>query len=193
MNQWQKYIQHNKTCRDCQLVTALNAYCYLTGEQWCQQNSNEYERLLDLTKCRHGAAICIENAHKELGIEIIWSGISLYDVKLYSTDGSLILPMEWNTWSYEYGFHSNLIVDQNKDKVRVTNFSKVNPAGWTLERDMPKYENFSVVREYNLFRLFGIQGDPWNKEIKKMWLNEKQQWFIMMRNLYIDRIKQQTK
>ena len=44
---WNKYINKNKYS-ECQLITALNAYYYLTGKQYCKQDSKEYENLVDL-------------------------------------------------------------------------------------------------------------------------------------------------
>jgi hypothetical protein len=186
MRKWAKYINKNKTCGDCQLVTALNAYYYLTGEQWCKQDSAEYERFIDLSGCRAGSAINIDRVYQELGIEIIWSGINLLDLMVGT---KIILPVEWSTWSWEYGFHSTLIVNQKGYNIRVTNFSKIAPNGWMPERSAHLYENFSMERDHRLFRLFGIKGDPWNQIIKKMWKREEKRWFTMMRDLYENRLK----
>lgn len=47
--QWEKYIKKNRTDGDCQLVTAVNAYCYLTGKTI---SNEEYDNLVDLVGCR---------------------------------------------------------------------------------------------------------------------------------------------
>jgi len=190
MRSWRKYIHRNSTQGDCQLVTALNAYYYLTGDVYCTKDSKEYNQLVDLTRCRYGSAIHIEKAYKRLGIEIVWSGISLLDIMI---DGEIALPIEWNTWSWEYGFHSTLIVDQKGYNIRVTNFSKIAPDGWMPDRSAHLYGNFSIEADHKLFRLFGIKGDPWNEAIKRAWKKEEKRWFTMMRDQYNKKIKEKMK
>lgn len=184
---WNRYIHRNKEgYSDCQLVTALNAHYHLYGEQYCTQCSKEYDDLVELTGCRAGGAINIERAHKLLGIEVIWSGNSLLDLP-----AEMPLPMEWNVWDWGYGFHSTLIIehDPRSDCVRVTNFRNVTDSyGWMFRSDMKKYENFSTQRGHRLFRLFGITGDPWNRNIKRMWKKEEKRWFTMMRDHYQEKL-----
>ena len=185
-----KYIDKNQTAGDCQLVTAVNAYYFLTGKQWCKAKSDEYERLVDLTACRHGSAIHIEKAWNELGIEIVWEGNIWFNVEEILKKRRL--PVEWNIWAWGYGFHSTLIVDYVKksENIRVTNFRKVVlPSGWMSCYDMHKYENFSVQRDLKLFRIFALKGDPRNRTLKKEWKKEKKRWCEMHINLYRDMLK----
>lgn len=189
---WYKYIKENKKdYGDCQLVTALNAYYYLTGDQYCKQGSDKYEELVNLTGCRSGSATNIERAYRKLGIEIIWVGNHLLSLTQLA-DGKIALPLEWNVWDWGYGFHSTLIVEfePRSDCIRVTNFKKVTDSfGWMFRKDMHKYSNFSIERDHRLFRLFGLKGDPWNQSIKRLWRKEEKRWFTMMRDLYDKKLK----
>lgn len=145
---------------------------------------------MELSGCIAGSATNIERVHKLLGIEVIWQGISLLTLK--GLAGSVPLPLEWNTWEWNYGWHSTLIVEwePRTHSVRATNFSKITGGGgWLFEEDMHQYENFSTMRDYRLFRLFGLRGEPWNRVIKASWKAEQKRWFTMMRDLYNDRLE----
>ena len=74
---WKRYINKNRTEGDCQLVTAVNAYYYLTGKI---VSDEDYEKYVDLAGCRYGSAISMEKVWKKLGIEIVWEGLSLLDL-----------------------------------------------------------------------------------------------------------------
>jgi hypothetical protein len=190
---WNKYIHQNKKgYGDCQLVTALNAYYHLTGKQYCAQDSKEYEKLVDLTGSRHGAAVSIEKAHKKLGIEIIWSGNTIHDLKEVLSYKKVPLPLEWNVWSWGHGFHSTLIVDYvHKCRCfRITNFnSETNPEGWMFEWDMYKYSNFSNQRGAELFRFFSLKGDPRNRSIKTQWKKQRREFFNIYKKFYSLQLK----
>lgn len=188
---WNKYIKKNKPGHgDCQLVSALNAYYFLTGRQYCTQDSDEYDELVKITRCRHGTAINIEKAHRKLGLDIIWSGNSLFSLmgalsqsrhrkKGFRILKGIRLPIEWNVWEWGYGYHSTLIVNQEPKTrcVRVTNFDKVTtPEGWMFEWDMHKYESYSTQRDHKLFRLFALRGKSENKAIKLRWRRQQKQW-----------------
>lgn len=186
---WSKYINKNKYS-ECQLITALNAYYYLTGKQYCKQDSQDYEDLVDLVKARHGAAICVEKAWKKFGIEIVWEGISLYDLFEKKT---LRLPIEFNVWSKGYGFHSTLIVDYNTkcDALRITNFGReTNSQGWIFREDIYKYQSFCDQRDYEMFRVFALRGDKSTATLKREWKKKKKAFLKTYRELYIERCKE---
>jgi len=130
---YNKYLTKNKTDGDCQLVTACNAYTFLTGKT-INQNSNLYEELIDLALCRHGAAITIEKVWKKLGI---WENKrfgSIYDIKFKP-----YCFYELTIWHIRYGYHSVSIVEYDKrcDAVRLTNFNRVsNLDGWIFLDDL---------------------------------------------------------
>lgn len=193
---WKKYLHHNKRgYGDCQLITALNACYYITGKQYCAQDSEEYEKLVNITGCRHGAAINIERAHKRLGIEVIWSGNSIFDLMEILNVKRIPLPLEWNVWSWGYGFHSTLIVDHVPKCrcFRITNFNKeTNPDGWIFEWDMYKYSNFSNQRGAELFRLFSLKGDPINRPTKIKWKKQKKEFFNIYKKFYTCQLKKLT-
>jgi len=98
---WKPYINRQK-CSECQLVTALNAYTYLHGRPYCEQDSDEYERLVDMVGARHGSAIHIERAWKLLGIWPVARYISFDDVLSHSPSHIYMkrLPHDRNSnWS----------------------------------------------------------------------------------------------
>jgi len=100
----------------CQLISAINARIYL-GEN--DVADDEFERLVDIAKCRYGSAINIIECHPILG--------------LYSINGPLKnMPLEWvkNHLPVEigysdpkFGFHSALIIGAEGDEVLGINAS----------------------------------------------------------------------
>lgn len=147
---WLKYINKN-LYSECQLITALNAYYYLTGK-CIRQKSKRYEKLVDLVGARYGSAINIEKVWNKLGLRVIKEGNSLFDFK--PTD----LPLEYSIWHKKYGFHSTLIVNYNieVDAVQITNFDKVtNWLGWMFKEDMYMYAE--QCGDKPIYRLFGLK------------------------------------
>jgi len=143
---WERYIYENRFCGDCQLVTAVNAYYFLTGKTVSRK---AYDQLAKDTACTSGAAIGIDKAHKRLGIRRgdAWSwvydwvggrGSEVVDrIKLVAK-----LPLEVTVWHKGYGFHSVLIVDFEPvtRSVRVTGFKKAtNDRGWMYWEDFHHY------------------------------------------------------
>jgi len=158
--EWNKYIHHNKsTYGDCQLINALNAYYYLTGKVYCAQRSKKYERLVNLCKCRHGAAI---------GIEKVWDKIGITENKRYVRDDKPRFLkqnsfLEVIIWSKFYGFHSVSVVDYIKraDCLRITNFGRIitKNNGWMFWEDLCKYlcENPDKSEPRYEFRTFKLK------------------------------------
>jgi hypothetical protein len=101
----QKYME-------CQLVTAINAAIYL-GEPGIDQNSPEYERLVDLVKARCGSAISNEKAieYLRLDSELI---SPKFDVLRKTLDEGY--PVEIGVFTEKHGNHSVLVVDYAEGK-----------------------------------------------------------------------------
>jgi len=59
-----KYRKQSKYS-SCQLIAAINALIFLGKPDISDEL---FEELVDLTKCRHGGAICIEKAYPILGL-----------------------------------------------------------------------------------------------------------------------------
>lgn len=100
---------HNQNapgCSDCQVVTAVNAYTYLTGNE-IKQDSERYQNMVDLVCARHGAAIAIEKAHEELGIRVKKE----YSIFHEWVEDGRKFPAELNVWHKKPGFHSTCLVD----------------------------------------------------------------------------------
>jgi len=181
---WSKYLNSQKYS-ECQIITALNAYYHLTGKVYCQQDSQEYEDLVDSCCARIGAAIGIEKIHRKLGLRTIgyasFLSTSMKNVwlrmdainrrkagkypkkKSYmyeSIKGKKIdLPIEMMVWHKKTGFHSTLIVDHclQPDTLRVTNFKHVTSnEGWIFAEDLYQYVN--KMNKGWCFRLFGLKN-----------------------------------
>lgn len=152
MKEWDNYIQKNKYS-ECQLITALNAYYYLTGK-YIKQDSKRYETLVDLAGARHGSAICIEKVWDKLGVKVIKESNSILD---FICDKKALFPIEYSIWHKRYGFHSTLIVDYEpkSDAVRITNFDKVTTFdGWIFREDLYQFET-TIGGHRKTYRLFG--------------------------------------
>lgn len=67
---WMKYI-NRQLYSECALITALNAYYFLTGKQYCEMGDKTYEELVDLVMAREGAAIAPKKAWDVLEIKSI--------------------------------------------------------------------------------------------------------------------------
>ena len=103
IREWDNYIhRNNKTSGDCSLVSAANAYYYLTGKT---VDKELYEELIDDCGCRHGSCINMKKAFNVLGLRIDQS-------YKYFINGSIdILPLEINVWHKFFGYHSILAFD----------------------------------------------------------------------------------
>jgi len=129
---WESYIHRNKTEGDCQLVSVVNAYYYLTGKTISEKLYNE---LAELCGCRYGSCININKAFDLLGI---------CEGERFTTLGSFPglvpkLPLEINIWHKFFGFHSILAVEWSSrlKAYRVTNFKHVaSSLGWIFEEDL---------------------------------------------------------
>jgi len=184
---WNKYIHKNRTCGDCQLVTAVNAYYYLTGKT---VEEKEYMEFAEECGCTHGACISVEKAWKKLGIKIkkTYRTHDLPDGKFVEKDGfttyklmKLPLPIEISVWHRKCGLHSVLIVDQdlNTDCFRITNFPWETNDGWMFRNELYKFlrpveeflrdydipeevkenlpKEYPFRREKYVYRLFGLE------------------------------------
>lgn len=180
---WEKYI-NRQLYSECQLVTAINAYYYLTGKT-IKQDSERYEGLVDLSKARHGSAINIEKVHSKFGIGPIgysnhimdvqmdkWyefrtfrqHHVSFTELKLPEKKEEIRLPIEVNIWHKKTGFHSVLIVDycSKSDALQITNFRyETSVKGWIFAEDLYKYTN--DCNKKWVYRTFGLRQDPFKE------------------------------
>jgi len=160
---WETYLKGNNTEGDCQLVTTVNAYYHLTGKI-VEQESDEYQELVDLTGCRHGSAIDIRKAWEKLGI---WEDQRLQTYEIVrqheieedfdAIQVHLRIPerkplpgnyryqlqkgsfLEVSVWHKFFGCHSIAIVDYESrtDCVRLTNLKHVtSTGGWMFWEDL---------------------------------------------------------
>ena len=116
-----RYLESQKYS-ECQLVAVLNACTYLTGGSF-DQETKEYERLVDLVKARNGAAIGIGKAIAKLDME---SQEGKRDLRWIRKN----LPVGIDIWHIRYGIHAVCIVGVRGDLVRVTNLGRVFRRKW---------------------------------------------------------------
>lgn len=156
---WEKYL-NKQIYSECQLITAINAYYYLTGKA-IDQNSDEYEELVDLVKARNGAAIQVEIAHRKLGLVTLKKSEHLWDLW---DDKKLLLPIGATVWHKRTGFHSVAIVDQclKTDCIRVANFKDgTSTDGWMFREDFYQYETRITRGDSG----FNSKGKQWRYQV----------------------------
>jgi hypothetical protein len=152
---WNNYINHNSLgMMDCQVVTAVNAYYFLTGKI-IKQDSKRYNSLIKLARAQCGSAISIENVWKHLGIKVVC--LSLSPVIFYANKQgnqrmkfSGRLPLEIGVWHKNCGNHSALIVDYEPitDSYRIANFPWVTSKnGWMHTEDLEHYLRTNVDKK----------------------------------------------
>jgi predicted solute-binding protein len=138
MRLWKNYI-NKQLYSECQLITAINAYYYLTGKI-IKQESQEYEDLVDLVKARNGSALYIKRVHEKLGLITLKKAGHLWDLW---DDKKLLLPIGATVWHKKTGFHSVAIVEQclKTDCIRIANFQDATSLdGWMFREDFYQYE-----------------------------------------------------
>lgn len=148
------YLHKNKSSYgDCQLITACNAYYFLTGDS-IDQNTDYYEELVDLAGCRHGSALKIKKAWEKLGIKedkrYKWYEIEDWD-NFY----------EVNVWHKFFGFHSISIIDYSKkcEAIKIANLKHVtSSSGWIFIEDFKSFiiENPDKSKPYWNLRTFKL-------------------------------------
>lgn len=129
------YITKNRYPYDCQVVTAVNAYTYLTGKTI--PDKKRYKKFLALVSCNYGGSMFPERLWKRLGIRIKRT----FD--WYGTDiDNSYLPFEARISHPNYGNHSVLVVDIDKKTKTclVLNFLYgTSSDGWVFIEDFTKY------------------------------------------------------
>lgn len=151
--------QNEQRYSECQLVSALNA-AYCLGEKLIHPDSEEYERLVDLTGARHGNCINVYKAYEYLRLNYI-------DVK--PEWGSIWFAMEMNlpisvgVISAVNNFHSTVIIEMKHNnktgdyELRVPNLKRhTDKQMWV---NWPKYKKIihvieNIGPEYGFFRIF---------------------------------------
>lgn len=115
----QKYMLKNSLefGMDCQLVTACNAFHFLTGE-WIEQDSEEYKKLAKLCGCIYGSCIDISKAWRYLGIDEEYR-FHRETFHNHLENGSFI---EASIWHPNHGFHSCSIIGDSGPDLVILNF-----------------------------------------------------------------------
>ena len=141
-------FQNTQNYIECQLVSALNAYYYLTGNK-IEIGSEGYEELVDLSGGRNMPCLCMSPIYERLGIKIVRT----FDSHLEFIN-NLVFPME----KIVHGAtHSVLIIDWKPSKkiLRVTNFGATNLEGWVSEEVFFRTIKTKDIN-YGKYKLFGL-------------------------------------
>lgn len=103
---------------ECQLVAVINAATFL-GEPRVEQNSEEYERLVDLVGARNGSALGIRSAVTYLRlIQNDITPVTLETVRMNILRGN---PVQVAIHHPAVGFHSILLTRGNSSGAHVSN------------------------------------------------------------------------
>jgi hypothetical protein len=127
-----KYIHENRREGDCQLVSIVNAYHFLTGKTVSDKLYNE---LADECGCVAGSCINTKPAFERLNLYVKhkWK---------YLPSGEVVLPLEINVWHKYFGFHSILAIgwEPLTESFKVTNFNHVaSGRNWIFQEDLIHY------------------------------------------------------
>ena len=123
----------------CQLIAAINARIILGGQDVTEV---EYEALVDLVKCRHGAAIETHKAWEYLGLKVENGPVETMDLEWVRTH----LPVEIGIYDPKYGFHSVLVVEVIGKNLRLINAWKE----WANFQEL-EFPPFDYQRTYRAF------------------------------------------
>jgi len=154
--------QNEQKYSECQLVVALNA-SYCLGEPFISPNSEEYERLVDLTGGRCGSCINVEKAYDYLRLKYIdvkpeWNSI------YFAMDKNLPISVGVNT--DKHGLHNIVIIKMRSNNkigwydLKVPNLNPyTNKKMWIHLKKLEKITNVrkNIGPEYGFFRIFYIQ------------------------------------
>ena len=148
MSRTWKGFQNTQNYIECQLVSALNAYYFLTGNE-IAVGSEGYEELVDLSGGRDMPCLCMSPVYERLGIKIKKTFDSPEEFM-----NNLVFPMEKTVNVY---LHSVLIVDwePHNKRLRVTNLGTTDKEGWVSEET---FFNSTKVKDdyYGSYKLFEI-------------------------------------
>lgn len=138
----------------CQLIAAINARIFLgMGDI----SDDLYETLVDLAKCRSGAAITVDKTYSILGLEHEDGEITLDWVKSH-------LPVQISLFTKHQGFHAILIVDVKKDVLQVVNLKYTKRIKWsTLEKMFPP-EHVRTCRSFKICQKCPVPEVPDHEE-----------------------------
>ena len=95
----------------CHLLTALNAARFY-GRPTTEPGTTDFERFIDLVRCRYGAALRLEETWRLLGLEVQLGPHALGWVGRALGDGC---PVGLSVFAPDFGFHSVLAIDYDGD------------------------------------------------------------------------------
>jgi len=158
-----KTYQNGQKYSECQLISSLNA-AYHLGEKLIHPDSEQYERLIDVTGGRYGACIAVEDAYRFL--RLVYMDVKPEFRSIISAM-SMNLPIGISVDAKRYGLHSVLIIEvrHNNKKggydVRVPNLrAHTNRRMWIYWEKFEKmiYVRENITPECGFFRIYYL--DP---------------------------------
>ena len=127
------YIQQKENCTCCQLIAAINAYVYFTGELPFQpfdengEYSDEFNQWAETVRCQHGSALRMSPFYKDVGLEIETKEqlVSVADIATMVTRNK---PVEVGVHGLEdFPYHAVLIIGFTSDgKFEILNWTRKN-------------------------------------------------------------------
>ena len=159
-----KYLNSQKYS-ECQLVTAINA-CLFLGEPGVDPESEEYERLVDLTCGRIGACIGIEKAWGHLRLKAKQMPCNIASIKASLRRGR---PVGISMKMHDYGgFHDVLatdIIETKNDYLLQVHNVKSNYIHIDKKNRLSWKSNLKSMRRYhpNMRSFHSFYVDPWRK------------------------------
>jgi len=139
------YIQQRDNCSCCQLVAAINAYAYFTGElpfQPFDQNgeySDEFNKWAEIVLCKNGAALKMSRFYKEIGLETETRRelVSVVDIANIITQHKLV--QIGVTGLFDWAYHAVLIIGMSDSGFRIINWSKDELISHVSYQDVENY------------------------------------------------------
>ena len=132
----------------CQLIAAINARIFL-GEG--DVSDAVFEQLVDLAKCRNGAALNVEATYKFLGLKSTNGPLNVSWIEKH-------LPVGITIHSPHYGFHNVLVERVTYTKVmacvpifHLVNHEPDNKVTWMeMVRMLPQWDHQQDCRSFEL-------------------------------------------
>ncbi|MGD2072523.1 MAG: hypothetical protein PVG65_03445 [Candidatus Thorarchaeota archaeon] len=152
--------QNDQKYTECQLISALNA-AYCLGEQLVHPDSEEYERLIDLTGARYGNCTSVYKAYEYLRLNYINTKPEFESIEFATKMG---LPIGVGVRMPDNkSLHSTVVIDMKYNykvgdyQVRVPNLKRFTDRGMWI-----KYEEYkdmihvkeNIHPERGFFRIF---------------------------------------
>jgi hypothetical protein len=112
----------------CQLIAAINARIYLGLDDVPEE---EFERLIDKARCRHGSALAVETVYGELSLAHEDGPLELEWIATH-------LPVQLTIFDPQLGFHATLVTGVRQPALLQLQNASFDEIYWSeLEKILP--------------------------------------------------------